>query len=291
MAVIDRTRDVAAAERVSVDWAARLFNATCVAVLTVLALLWVVPLAWAMDTSIKPEALTTVVPLSWLPGQATLDAYWQVLTGSAILHWYVNSAITSTIIMASTVVFASMAGYVLSRVPFRGSGVVLWLILAGLMVPVQILIVPLFLEVDAMHLVNTYWAVVLPQVATPIAVFIFKQFFDGIPRDLEDAARVDGAGWFRIYRSVWLPLSRPAVSAVAIFAFVWSWNNFLWPLVTVTSTSMMTVPVGLATVQGAYGIHYAEIMASAVLGGLPLLLVFLLFQRQIVAGIATTGLK
>jgi multiple sugar transport system permease protein len=291
MAVIERTHGVAAAERVSVDWAARLFNATCIAILTVLALLWVIPLAWAVDTSIKPEALTTVVPLTWLPSQTTLDAFWTVLTGSAILHWYVNSAITSAVIMVSTVIFGSMAGFVLSRVPFRGRGVALWVILAGLMVPAQVLIVPLFLEVDAMHLVNTYWAVVLPQIATPIAVYIFKQFFDGIPRDLEDSARVDGASWFRIYRSVWLPLSRPAVAAVAIFAFVWSWNNFLWPLVTVTSTSMMTVPVGLATVQGAYGIHYAEIMASAVLGGLPLLLVFLLFQRQIVQGIATTGLK
>jgi multiple sugar transport system permease protein len=291
MAVIERTQELAAPERTGADWAARLFDAACLAVLTVLAIVWVVPIAWAVDTSVKPEALTTVLPTSWLAARYTLDAYWQVLTGSAIAHWYVNSAITSALITVSTVAFASMAGYVLSRVPFRGRGVVLWVILAGIMVPSQVLIVPLFLEVGAMHLVNTYWGVVLPQVATPVAVFIFKQFFDGIPRDLEDAARIDGASWFRIYRSVWLPLARPAVSAVAIFAFVWSWNNFLWPLITVTSTSMMTVPVGLATVQGAYGIHYAEIMASAVLGGLPLLLVFLLFQRQIVAGIATTGLK
>jgi multiple sugar transport system permease protein len=290
MAVIERTQELTPA-RTGADWAARLFDAACLAVLTVLAIVWVVPIAWAVDTSVKPEALTTVLPTSWLAASYTLDAYWQVLTGSAIAHWYVNSAITSALITVSTVAFASMAGYVLSRVPFRGRGVVLWVILAGIMVPSQILIVPLFLEVGAMHLVNTYWGVVLPQVATPVAVFIFKQFFDGIPRDLEDAARIDGASWFRIYRSVWLPLARPAVSAVAIFAFVWSWNNFLWPLITVTSTSMMTVPVGLATVQGAYGIHYAEIMASAVLGGLPLLLVFLLFQRQIVAGIATTGLK
>jgi multiple sugar transport system permease protein len=290
MAVIERTQELAPA-RTGADWAARLFDGACLAVLTALAIVWVVPIAWAVDTSVKPEALTTVLPTSWLAASYTLDAYWQVLTGSAIAHWYVNSAITSALITVSTVAFASMAGYVLSRVPFRGRGVVLWVILAGIMVPSQILIVPLFLEVGAMHLVNTYWGVVLPQVATPVAVFIFKQFFDGIPRDLEDAARIDGASWFRIYRSVWLPLARPAVSAVAIFAFVWSWNNFLWPLITVTSTSMMTVPVGLATVQGAYGIHYAEIMASAVLGGLPLLLVFLLFQRQIVAGIATTGLK
>jgi multiple sugar transport system permease protein len=291
MAVLERTHELTGTRPATHDWATRLFNATCLTVLAALAVLWAVPIAWAIDTSIKPEALTTVLPTSWSATAYTLDAYWQVLSGSALLRWYVNSGVTSALITVSTVVFASMAGYVLSRVPFRGRGIVLWAILAGIMVPGQVLIIPLFLEITTMHLVNTYWGVVLPQVATPIAVFIFKQFFDGLPRELEDAARVDGASWFRIYRSVWLPLSRPAVSAVAIFAFVWSWNNFLWPLVTITSTSMMTVPVGLATVQGAYGIHYAEIMASAVLGGLPLLLVFLVFQRQIVAGIATTGLK
>ena len=156
MAVLERTQPLTSAERVAPDWAGRLFNAVCLTVLAVLAVLWVVPLAWAVDTSIKPEALTTVLPLSWLPGSYTLDAYWQVLSGSAILHWYVNSTITSVIITVSTVVVASMAGYVLSRVPFRGRGVVLWVILAGIMVPAQILIVPLFLEVDAMHLVNTY---------------------------------------------------------------------------------------------------------------------------------------
>jgi len=201
MAVIERTHELAAPARSRADWATRAFDAACVAVLTALAIVWIVPIAWALDTSIKPEAQTTALPISWLASGYTLDAYWQVLTGSAIAHWYVNSAITSALITLSTVLFASMAGYVLSRVPFRGRGVVLWVILAGIMVPGQILIVPLFLEVDALHLVNTYWAVILPQVATPIAVFIFKQFFDGIPRDLEDAARVDGASWFRIVRS------------------------------------------------------------------------------------------
>jgi multiple sugar transport system permease protein len=133
--------------------------------------------------------------------------------------------------------------------------------------------------------------VILPQIPTPIAVFVFKQFFDGIPHELEDAAVVDGASRFRIYWRIWMPLSRPAISAVAIFTFVWAWNFFLWPFIVLTGTRVMTIPVGLATVQSAYGIHYAQIMASAILGGLPLLVVFLLFQRRIVEGIAGTGLK
>jgi multiple sugar transport system permease protein len=154
-----------------------------------------------------------------------------------------------------------------------------------------VLIVPQFREFDALGLLNTYWAVSFPQIPTAVAVFIFKQFFDGLPRDLEEAARIDGAGWFRIYRQVVMPLAKPAVAAVAIFTFVTSWNDLLWPLLVLTNPDLMTVPVGLATVQGAFGIRYADTMASAVLGAIPLVAVFLLFQRNIVEGIAGTGLK
>ena len=150
---------------------------------------------------------------------------------------------------------------------------------------------PLFREFNSVHLLNSYWAVILPQVPTAIAVFVFKQFFDGIPRDLEDAARVDGASSWRVYRTIVMPLSRPAISAVAIFTFVWSWNSLLWPLLVLSNPDLMTIPVGLATVQGSYGIRYADVMASAILGALPLVVVFLLFQRRIVEGIAGTGLK
>jgi multiple sugar transport system permease protein len=273
------------------DWRTTLFNRVAVGVLIALALLWLVPLAWAVDTAIKPEAETTVVPLTWVPKAPTLDAFRQVIAAGDILHWYVNSAVTSILITASTVLVASMAAFALSRRAFSGHNLLFWFILAGIMVPIQSLIVPLFREFNAVGLVNTYWAVILPQIPTPIAVFVFKQFFDGIPRELEDAAVVDGASRFHVYRRIWMPLSRPAISAVAIFTFVWSWNFFLWPFIVLTSTRVMTIPVGLATVQSAYGIHYAQIMASAILGGLPLLVVFLLFQRQIVEGIAGSGLK
>jgi multiple sugar transport system permease protein len=164
-------------------------------------------------------------------------------------------------------------------------------VLAGIMIPGQVLIVPQFREFDSIGLLNTFWAVVLPQVPTAVAVFIFKQFFDGLPRDLNEAARVDGAGYWRIYRTIIMPLTRPAVSAVAIFTFVQAWNNLLWPLLVLTNPKLMTIPVGLATVQGQFGIRYADTMASAILGAIPLIAVFLLFQRNIVEGVAGTGLK
>jgi multiple sugar transport system permease protein len=184
-----------------------------------------------------------------------------------------------------------MAAFALSRMRFRFRQLAFWFVLVGIMIPGQVLIVPQFREFGSVHLLNTYWAVILPQVPTAIAVFIFKQFFDGLPRDLDEAARVDGAGFFRTYWQIVMPLTRPVVSAVAIFSFVWSWNNLLWPLLVLTNPKLMTIPVGLATVQGTYGIRYADTMASAILGALPLVLIFLLFQRRIVEGIAGTGLK
>jgi multiple sugar transport system permease protein len=269
----------------------RLFNWICFAVLLVFALMWIVPLAWAIDTSLKPNAETTKVPTTWFIENPTFDSYRTTLQQGDMPKWLASSLITSAAVAVGTVITGSMAAYALSRLRFRGRPFVFVLILAGIMIPGQVLIVPLFREMDTMHLLNTYWAVILPQIPTAIAVFIFKQFFDGLPRELEEAARVDGASGWHVYSRLVLPLSRPVISAVGIFTFIWAWNNLLWPLLVLTNPNLMTVPVGLATVQGTYGIRYADVMASSVLGGLPLLAVFLLFQRRIVEGIAGTGLK
>ncbi|HEX5561972.1 MAG TPA: carbohydrate ABC transporter permease, partial [Nocardioidaceae bacterium] len=214
-----------------------------------------------------------------------------ILQTTDILRWLGASFITSALTALATVVAASMAAYARSRMRFRYRNLVFWFVLAGIMIPGQVLVVPQFREINSVGLLNTFWAVILPQVPTAIAVFIFKQFFDGLPRDLDDAAKVDGAGYLRIYRTVAMPLSRPAVAAVGIFTFVTTWNNLLWPLLVLSNPKLMTVPVGLATVQGNFGIRYADTMATAVLGALPLVAVFLLFQRHIVQGIAGTGLK
>jgi multiple sugar transport system permease protein len=269
----------------------KLFNRVCFGVLIAFSLLWLVPIAWAIDTAFKPNAETTKAPPTWFIENPSIESFRTALAGGNIWRWYLSSFITSAAVAAGTVLFASMAAYALSRLRFRFSGWVFAFVLAGIMIPGQVLIVPHFRQFDFLHLLNTYWAVILPQIPTAIAVFIFKQFFDGIPRELEEAARVDGASAVRIYRQIVMPLSRPAVSAVTIFTFVWSWNNLLWPLLVLTNPNLMTIQVGLATVQGSYGIRYADTMATALLGGLPLVLAFLLFQRNIVEGIAGTGLK
>jgi multiple sugar transport system permease protein len=259
--------------------------------LAVLAAIWLVPFLWALATSFKPDAETTVAPVSWLASRESLDAYRSILEQGSILRWWFNSLLTATVITGGTIVTASLAAFAFSRVRFRASGALQWVVLAGLIVPFQALIVPLFQELDSFHLANTYWGVILPQVASPIAVLVFKRAFDAIPAELEESALVDGASPWRIYWQIWMPLSRATIAAVGIFTFVLAWNNFLWPFVVTSSADLMTIPVGLATVQTSFGALYAQEMAMAVLGALPLLVAFLLFQRQIVQGIANTGLK
>lgn len=275
----------------SYDSRNRLFNRVCLVVLILFSIMWLIPLLWGVDTAIKPNEETTKVPTTWFIDNPTLESFRSTLAQGDIWKWYMSSFITSIAISVATVITASMAAYALSRLRFRGRSLVFIFVLAGIMIPGQVLIVPLFREFDTLHLLNTYWAVILPQIPTAIAVFIFYQFFDGLPKELEEAAVVDGASNSRVYREIIMPLSRPAVYAVAIFTFVWSWNNLLWPLLVLTNPNLMTIQVGLATVQGSYGIRYADVMASALLGGLPLLLIFLLFQRKFVEGIAGTGLK
>jgi multiple sugar transport system permease protein len=269
----------------------RLFNRVTLGVLLALAVLWLAPLGWAFATSIRPPSELATNPTAWISDNPTLANYRQVLEGGRIPYWYANSFITSALTTLLSVLTASLAAFALSRLRFRYRQPAFLVILAGVMIPPQLLMIPHFETLQVTGLLNTYWAVILPQVPNVVAVFVFKQFFDGIPDELTEAARADGASWLRIYWQIVMPLSRPAISAVTIFVFVWTWNNFLWPLLAVTDPQMMTLPVGLTSIRDAFGLPQAQLMASAVLGALPLLTVFLFFQRRIVEGIAGTGLK
>jgi multiple sugar transport system permease protein len=270
---------------------APLARAGLITALAVLAVLWLAPLVWAVLTSLKHEADTTTVPLEIVPEQGfTLEAYASVLANGGLVTWFVNSTIVTVVVTVLTVALSAAAAYGFSRTRFRGRKVLFALTVAGIMVPPQILIVPLYRQMLAMGLADTYLGIILPQLVVPAMVFILKKFFDGIPRELEEAARVDGAGSLRIFLQIVLPLSRSIIAAVSIFVFIHAWNNFLWPFIITSDPALMTLPVGLVQVQSSFGVRYAQVMASAILAGLPLIVVFMLFQRQIVRGVATTGL-
>lgn len=285
--------DVGAARRrrTRLDRAGRIWRVVALLVTAALAVIWLLPLLWAVDTAFKPEAETSTVPISWIPeGGFTTAAFKAVFEQGDLVRWFVNSTVVTVLTTVLVVALSSTAAYGFSRTRFRGRGVLYAIALGGIMVPPTILVVPLFREMVQFGLADTYWGMILPQVAVPAMVFILKKFFDGLPRELEEAAKVDGASPWRIYWQVVMPLSRPALVAVAIFTFITTWNNFFWPFLVTSDPDLMTLPVGLATVQSSYGLRYAQIMATAVLAGLPLLVAYLFFQRQIIRSIAHTGL-
>lgn len=270
----------------------RTFNIVAGIVLVAFAIVWLIPSLFALKTSLSDNGTAalgaTSILSTWNP---TLHSYAALFQAGDIWNWYLASGITSVVTAILTVLFTSMAAFALSRLKFRGQNLAFLLIILGIMIPGQVLIVPIFQELGAVSLLNTYWSVIFPQVPAVIAVFIFKQFFDGIPRELEEAARIDGAGIWKVYWSVILPLSRPVIAAVTILTFVGVWNNLLLPLFVLSNPNLMTIPVGLATVQGSFGQRYADIQAGAVLAALPLIILYLAFQRQIVEGVTGSGLK
>ena len=256
-----------------------------------LALGWLLPLAWAVDTSFKTEVQAQSLPLRWLPdGGFTLENYRIVFSRGEVFTWMWNTLLVACLVTALTVVICALAGYAFSRTVFKGRRLLFAATIALIMVPGQILIVPLFKEMVLLRAVDTFAGIILPQTIAPMMVYIFKQYFDQVPQEIEDAARVDGAGNWRLFWNVILPISRPIVTAVAIFVFIGAWNNFMWPFIITNNPDLMTLPVGLSTVKNAYGVIYAQTMAAAVIAALPLTILFMLFQRQIIKAVATTGL-
>jgi multiple sugar transport system permease protein len=265
-------------------------NVLAFVALALLAIGWLLPFLWAIATSFQTETDAASSP-SWIgPSGPTAEAYGDILAQGNIYVWAFNSLWTSAAVTLITIAISALAAYAFSRLEFRGKGFLYGAVIASIVIPPQVLIIPLFYEMLAFNLVDTPLGLILPQVVAPAMVFILKKFFDQVPIELEDAARVDGAGRLRVFWSVVLPLSRGILAAVAIFVFITAWNNFLWPFLIVNDTTLMTLPVGLQTVINAYGVQYVQIMAQAVLASLPLIIVFLIFQKQIVRGVATTGL-
>ncbi|WP_203350214.1 carbohydrate ABC transporter permease [Streptomyces sp. S-9] len=271
--------------------ASRTARSLALAALAVLAVVWLLPMAWAVFTAFKSEQDASD-PVHWIWPQAgfTLDGFRTVIERGDLPLWMWNGVFVSAAVTVVTVAVSAAAGYAFSRTVFRGRRVLFALIVASVLVPPQMLIVPWFRQMLTLDLVDTYAAVILPQTVAPVMVFILKKHFDTLPRELEEAARLDGAGHARIFWSVMLPLSRPMLAAVAIFVFIGAWNNFLWPFVSTSDPALMTLPVGITAVKDAYGVNYAQTMASSVLAALPLVLVFVFFQRHIVKSVATTGL-
>ncbi|MFC8850504.1 MULTISPECIES: carbohydrate ABC transporter permease [unclassified Micromonospora] len=250
------------------------------------------PFVWMLLGSVKPDAEIRRVPPTWLPEAPTLDNYRQLFTELDFPTFLLNSVLVAGAVTVGNLVFCSMLGYALAKLEFPGRRVVFALVLGMLMVPGMVTFVPLFMLVSGLGLVDSYAGLILPWLASPFGVFLMRQFITGLPDDLIQAARVDGAGELRIFARVVLPLCGPALATLGILTFLSSWNNFLWPLVVAQSEDRYTLPVALALYAiGENNTRYGLLMAGSVAVIVPVLLVFVALQRHFVQGIAMTGLK
>lgn len=258
-------------------------------VLLIGGLAMVFPFLWMIASSLKNAA--DIYTLSLVPPNPTLNNYRSVLRDTAFVRWFGNSLVIAAFTTLSVAFFDSLAGYTLAKFRFPGRQAIFVMILSTLMVPTEMLVIPWYLMSINLHWSNTYWGIMFPGVISAFGVFLMRQFFESVPNDLLDAARIDGVGEFGIFWRVALPLVRPAVAALCIFTFLGNWNAFLWPLIVTRTADMRTLPVGIAFFSTEAGSAYELIMTAAALATIPVLVIFAIFQRQIIRGIALTGLK
>jgi multiple sugar transport system permease protein len=259
-------------------------------VLIVGALIMVFPFVWTVVTSLTPGATLTTTP-KLIPDNPSLAPYVELFSRVPFAQVILNSIIIAVISTVFQLITSAMAAYAFARMPFRGRGAVFVLYLATMMIPFQVLIVPLFAEMKTLGLINTYFGAILPTIASAFGVFLLRQAMSSVPYDLDQAATLDGAGHFRIFFQIMLPLVRPALATLTVFAFLNTWNSFLWPLIILRDPAMQTLPVALSSLQGQYSTQWDVLMAGSVISILPMFALYVFAQKYIVQGVAGTGLK
>lgn len=249
----------------------------------------IMPIVYMISTSLKfPHE---VYNLSLIPDEPTLENYTYVLEDGRFFKWFINSLIIATIVTLSNVFFDSLVGYTLCKYRFRGRIIVFVAILSTLMIPTEMLVIPWYIMSKNFGWLDTYWGIMFPGMMTAFGTFLMKQFFETVPDDFLDAARIDGLNEFQIWWSIAMPLVTPALSALAIFVFLGNWTAFIWPLIVTTDYDLYTLPVGLTTFSVEQQVEWELIMTGAALATIPTLLVFLFFQRFIIRGVVLAGLK
>jgi multiple sugar transport system permease protein len=253
--------------------------------------IFTLPFLWSLSLSFQPPGDVFRWPIELVPDEFTLENYRRLWTEIPFARWLFNSSGVALAVTLANLFFDALAGYAFARLRFPGRNVLFALLLATLMVPAHVTLVPKFMLLNGLGLVNTYTALVAPAMVQVVGIFLMKQFFESIPPQLEEAARIDGCNRFQVFWRVVLPASRPALAALGIYTFQGNWNEFLWPLVVTTTSDRFTLPVGLAMFRYEFRVEWTLLMAGAVLIALPTLIIFLIFQRLFIQGIATSGLK
>ena len=250
-----------------------------------------IPFIWMVAGSFRTEADLFASPGSIIPGEWTLEGYTRIFEEIPFARMFMNSVIFAGVTTVLLLLLDSMCAFALARLKFRGSNLVFWLVIITLLIPFQVTVVPVFVELFNLGWLNTYQGLIVPRAASAFGIFMLRQFFVSIPMELDEAARIDGAGNWRIYWRVILPLAKPALATLAVLHFMTLWNDLLWPLVATTATDMRTLPAGLTLFAGEGITLHAAILAGSTLSLLPIAIAFVFAQRYFIAGVATTGLK
>ncbi len=255
------------------------------------AMVFLFPFVWMISTSLTSSSELFKLPPQLIPDPVNTSAYERLFADVPIMRWMFNSILVALSVTFLQVASSAMAAYAFTRLRFPGRDVIFVLFLATLMVPFQVMIVPLFIEMRYLGLLNSYAGLIIPEIAMPFGVFLLRQAFLGLPRELEEAAFVDGAGHVRVFLTLVLPLSKPALATVAVFSFMGAWNSFLWPLIVISSPDLMTLPLGLSSMSSRFVTDWNLLLAGATISVLPIVAVFLFAQRYVLQGVAMSGLK
>jgi multiple sugar transport system permease protein len=266
-------------------------TALLVALTLAISAVMLLPLVWMLLTSFKPEADIVTFPPRLFPRHVTLQNYIDVWHRIPFARLYLNTIVFAGGVTIVSLILDSMSAYALARLQFRGRGLVLALVLVMLMLPFQVTLIPLYDLLNSLGWTDTLHGLIVPRATNAFGIFFLRQFFLSLPKDLEEAARVDGAGEFRIYRQIVMPLAVPALLTLGLFHFMYNWNDLLWPLIVNQDQAHQTLPSGLALFMGQHVVEYGVLMAASVMSLVPVVLFFLLIQRRFVEGVATTGIK
>lgn len=267
------------------------FNALSLLLMTFIALLMVIPFVWMLSTSFKEMGQVLIFPPEWIPDPFVWQNYSDAWEMANFNLFFRNSAIVTFFTVVGQLLTCSLAGFAFARLRFPGRDGIFLIYLATMMVPIQVTLIPLYLLMKELGMINSFAGLIIPGIFSAYGTFMLRQFFMGIPKSLDESAVIDGCGYFRIYWQIILPLSKAALATQAVFCFMWQWNNLLWPLVMANEDSVRTLTVGLQLFKGQYSVAWNLLMAGSVISVIPILVLYVFLQKYFVQGIAMTGMK
>lgn len=260
-------------------------------IVILLAIFCLFPVIWVCLSSFKPQSELFKIPMTLLPENWTLSNYVEALSHGSFVTYFSNTLFVAVVATVITVLINIMCGYALAKYIFPGRNLIFSIMIGTLMIPLQVIMIPIFLQLKRLGMLNTLWGVIIPPAATPTGIFLARQYMVNLPNSMIESARIDGAKEFFIFRTIIIPLSKPIIATIAIFSFMWRWNDYLWPLIVITDNDKQTLQQALANFVGQLQINWSNLLAMTTISIIPVIVVFLMFQRYFMSGITTGAVK